>query len=136
MVATLSPSIEETEQADTSADSDDTYEPPSVDVATQSAKDDFARFAAFLENEVRADRPLPTDREDLYKRWSQVRRDEQTPIDPFDGHPYGYSRQGPSYLIWSSGPDQEADTIDDLVFQSGTQAVEVRRPQSAREGER
>ncbi len=109
------------------ASHEDKYEPPPTDLATHQAQADFIRLSAFLQSELEAGRSLPADGTALYKRWNQVRRYEWEPFDPFDGERYGYQLQGPAFVFWSSGPDQESDTLDDIMFDSRTMTSSVRR---------
>jgi hypothetical protein len=105
------------------------YEAPPPDVAGAQVTEDFDRLIAFLKQESSAGRALPTDGRDLYKRWSQIRRYEMEPIDPFDGGRYGYETDGEAFVLWSSGPDADPDTEDDINFDSRANARKVgRRP--------
>ena len=91
-------------------------------VALQRARRDLRMFATFLEDERSAGRALPADTRELYARWTAAHPDEEEPLDPFDGEPYGYERKEGAYIIWSSGADQEPNTDDDLVFDSRSPA--------------
>lgn len=99
------------------------YEPPPLELAVQHVHADFSTLSAFLEGERAAGRTLPEDASDLYKRWSQVRRYEWQPYDPFDGERYGYEQEEDgSYVLFSSGPDRRPFTGDDIRFDSGAEA--------------
>ncbi len=62
------------------------------------------------------DGALPVDDLALYEAWARERPEMDVPLDPFDGARYGYERhEDGSFLLWSSGPDGESDTDDDIV---------------------
>jgi Zn-dependent protease with chaperone function len=111
------------------APSEPAYQPPPRDVADGQVTEDFDRLITFLTRESSAGRALPIDGRDLYRRWSQMRRYEFEPIDPFDGGRYGYDTDGQGFVLWSSGPDAQPDTDDDIHFDSRSSARRIgRRP--------
>lgn len=85
-------------------------------VATATARADFARIARFLADEAAAQRPLPHDGEELYVRWGKARPEERIPLDLFTGVAYYYESRDTGYGLWSAGPDRTFDTADDLWF--------------------
>ncbi len=82
-------------------------------VLLQQANSDLARIGAFLDAELAAGRALPVDDAELAARWESA-TGETLPSDPFDGFDYGYFPEGATYLLWSSGPDGESGTTDDI----------------------
>jgi type II secretory pathway pseudopilin PulG len=57
----------------------------------------------------------PDDTNAVYDAWLLVNGPKaRTPRDPFDGQQYGYSRWPGGFTLFSSGPDGEADTEDDI----------------------
>ena len=59
---------------------------------------------------------LPADSRALYGVWRSMGGDpDNEPLDPFDGNPYGYAlSDAGAYRLWSSGPDGESGTEDDI----------------------
>jgi Zn-dependent protease with chaperone function len=84
--------------------------------AVAEAQEGFEILAAFLASEQAAGRPLPENGGELYDRWEAAHPGQDVPLDPFDGEVLGYTREGASYYLWSSGPDQRPGTADDLVY--------------------
>lgn len=82
-------------------------------VLEQQVNSDLTRIAAFLDAEIAAGRGLPTEDAELAARW-ESRTGDTLPSDPFDGFDYGYFAEGTTYLLWSSGPDGETGTTDDI----------------------
>jgi hypothetical protein len=90
-----------------SANTYDSYKPPSADAAARIVEQDFARLAAFLNAEQTAGRELPWDEDELYERWRAAHPAEPEPVDPYDGMWYGYEQRGEHFRLWSSGPRGE-----------------------------
>jgi len=84
------------------------------EVATARVHADFETLASFIAEEW-PEGTYPASMTELSERWYQV-RDTPLPIDPFDGYPYGYDRVEDGYRLWSSGPDGDPVTDDDIVF--------------------
>jgi len=78
---------------------------------------DLEELRSFVEAEVKGGRPLPWDVDDLYARWSEVKKTEG-PLDPFSHAWYDYDQRGAAYRLWSMGPDGFNRTADDIVFDS------------------
>jgi Zn-dependent protease with chaperone function len=58
---------------------------------------------------------LPDDSDAVYDAWLIANGPKaRAPRDPFDGHDYGYSRWPGGFTLYSSGPDGEIDTEDDI----------------------
>lgn len=94
------------------------YVAPPLDSATALARSDLEALAALLDSRRSAGQALPSDEDELYELWGAARPDARTPIDPFDGNPYGYEIRGGEYRLWSSGPDGESGTPDDMTIDS------------------
>jgi Zn-dependent protease with chaperone function len=94
-------------------------ERPPVDVgaATVQVNEDFGRLSGLLEEHYRIHGALPADGDELYAAWSALRPGAAEPADPFDGLRYGYWADEASYSFWSSGPDGDAQTDDDIEFE-------------------
>jgi Zn-dependent protease with chaperone function len=84
------------------------------------------QMAAVIEGWRRAGEELPWDSDDLHRRWSASREAGPEPLDPFDGNPYAYEQRGTSYRLWGVGPDGEAWTDDDLIYDSRTRTLGAR----------
>jgi Zn-dependent protease with chaperone function len=89
---------------------------PTSDRTLAETRANFDAVASFLAAEQAAGRPLPENIGELYDRWEAAYPGAALPIDPFDGDVLGYSREDGSYTLWSSGPDGEPGTPDDIVF--------------------
>ena len=89
-----------------------------IDSATTVARYDMARLAAAIEAERAAGRPIPWDWRELRAVWAARHPGEPYPEDPFDSSAYGYEGKGDEYRLWSSGPDVESYTDDDIVWDS------------------
>ncbi len=59
----------------------------------------------------------PADAATLYGAWRSSRSGRTEPIDPFDGHWYGYDVSEEGFHIWSAGPDGD-DPADDISYES------------------
>lgn len=94
---------------------------PSVDpeVAAAQVQTDLETLAQFIGSEW-TDGAFPETMSELRERWTEV-RDEVFPLDPFDGYQYGYRLSNDGYRLWSSGPDGESSTADDIVLLSPPQ---------------
>jgi len=90
--------------------------------ATQQVHRDIDRLKALLEADLDNGRSLPWDVWELYRRWTEVHPGEAEPTDPFSGYWYDYDSRGDAYRIWSTGPDGDNRTKDDIVFDSRTSA--------------
>jgi hypothetical protein len=95
--------------------------------AEQQVGRDLARLKMFIETERQHGRPLPWDVWDLYTRWQDAHPHDANPIDSFSGYWYDYESHGDAYRIWSTGPDGENHTADDIVLESASGASTHRR---------
>jgi len=84
------------------------------------------QIAAVIEGWRGLGQEIPWDSNDLHERWIASKTAGPEPLDPFDGERYGYEQRGNSYRLWSVGPDGEAWTGDDLIYDSRTKTVGTR----------
>jgi Zn-dependent protease with chaperone function len=108
------------------ADTSRPYRRPAANAEQQVGRD-LARLKSFVEAERQHGRPVPWDVWDLYTRWEETHPHDASPIDSFSGYWYDYESHGDSYRIWSTGPDGENHTADDIVLESGSGASTHRR---------
>lgn len=81
-------------------------------------RQDLDRIGTFITAEETAGRGIPANGRDLGAIWNETYPGEALPKDAFDNTPYGYYRTRDGFVIWSSGPDGESDTDDDIVWRS------------------
>lgn len=86
-----------------------------IDAAISQIELDTAQLALLAEEYREKMGVLPADSEALYGAWRSLRSEEKEPLDPFDSYEYGYDLTEEGFVIWSSGPDGEPDTDDDIV---------------------
>ena len=91
----------------------------------------LTQVAAVIERWRAAGQEIPWDGDDLHGRWVAAKTEGPEPLDPFDGEPFGYEQRGSSYRLWGVGPDGEAWTWDDMVYDSRTRAIAARKPSAA-----
>ena len=89
-----------------------------VDTSIVIARADMARLAAVIEAERAAGQPIPWDWRELRSMWIVHNPGEPYPEDPFDSSTYGYESKGEDYRLWSTGPDVESYTEDDIIWDS------------------
>ena len=82
------------------------------------ARADLDVLAAFLDARLAAGNGLPQSETELAAVWEEA-TGGPLPTDPFDGFDYGYHVDGDTYLLWSSGPDGESGTADDIDATNG-----------------
>lgn len=82
---------------------------------------DLERIGRFVMAEQAAGRGIPTNSRDLWFVWKATYPGEPMPKDAFDGSAYGYYRTRDGFVLWSSGPDGESDTEDDIEWRSPAQ---------------
>jgi len=85
-----------------------------LDSLTEQVLADFDRLARLIDGELAARGRLP-DMDALDSLWAARYPHDPFPTDPFDGLDYGYVVDGREYRLWSSGPDGEGGTDDDIV---------------------
>jgi len=86
--------------------------------AMQIARADIGALSTLLDTRRAAGDVLPWDTNELYAVWSERNPDAPEPRDPFDGGRYGYRTRDDHYQLWSSGPDGESRTSDDVLVDS------------------
>ncbi len=89
--------------------------PEETEAAIAKARSDLDRLARLLDEERAQGRPLPFDWRGLQSLWTERFPSAPYPLDPFDSTTYGYMREGEGYRLWSTGPDVESFTEDDIV---------------------
>ena len=104
-------------------DDEEEYVPPPPDSGLKIANADMAALSAMLERRRAAGELLPWDSDELYEAWKAAHPGMPEPLDPFDGGRYGYRSRDGHYQLWSSGPDGESGSDDDLRVDS-----RVKRP--------
>lgn len=90
---------------------------PVVDSAQTHAQvsADLEALAAAAADHKRRLGAYPADGEALYGFWRSTRPATAQPEDPYDGSKYGYAKsEGGGFELWSSGPDAETGTEDDI----------------------
>jgi len=85
------------------------------DAARAQVAEDFALLTELVEDFRRQNGAFPADVDELYAAWYSLRPGVEAPLDPFDGLQDGYYSTGDSYSFWTSGPDGEEATEDDIV---------------------
>jgi hypothetical protein len=90
--------------------------------AHQQVETDLADLAEVAREYRRENEAFPADHDALLAAWKAARGGAQAPVDPFDGHDYGYLVEKDSFLLWSAGPDGESGTDDDISAGSGSAA--------------
>ena len=87
--------------------------------ARAQAQAAMQELAGFVEGERATPDGLPHDALDLAKRWGTANPERRFPSDPWDGSPLGYERYGAAdYTLFSSGPDQQPKTADDIALEN------------------
>jgi len=109
--------FEEAMRATEASEGEEAVAPVDVEEARAQVARDFESLAAFIGQQW-SDGPLPESVDQVGARWRELRTDP-FPLDPFDGYEYGYYRADGYYVLWSSGPDGESGTDDDIEFESG-----------------
>jgi Zn-dependent protease with chaperone function len=105
--------LEEALEADEFGGLADDFIAPDPQQGTLAVGQHFDSFAAHLRALREQGAELPADTDELYESWERINSTEP-PLDPFDGLQYGVTREGLEFRIWSSGPDGEPGTADDL----------------------
>lgn len=85
-----------------------------VEQARAQVDADFEALIAIVREHVAAGGEPPVDSDDLDYLWNQE-RGGQAPRDPFDDLQYGfYADDDGELVLWSTGPDREVSTDDDI----------------------
>lgn len=82
------------------------------------AEREIQLLANVVAQELRENRALPANWDALVQACQAQQACIGTPNDPFDGAPYGYVATTRYFVMFSSGPDQEPETADDIVYDS------------------
>lgn len=104
-------------KAETQANDTTPPAPPNPLDSVQVAQD-LDRIGRFVMAEQAAGRGIPTNSRDLWFVWKAMYPGEPMPKDAYDGTEYGYYRTRDGFVLWSSGPDGESDTEDDIEWRS------------------
>ena len=97
---------------------DEEFVPPPADSGLRIVNEDMASFTALLDRRRAAGELLPWDTDELYEAWASAHPGKSEPRDPFDGGRYGFRSREGHYQLWSSGPDGDSWTDDDVRVDS------------------
>ncbi len=97
---------------------DEEFVPPPADSGLRIVSAHMTAFTALLDGRRAAGELLPWDTDELYEAWSAANPGASEPQDPFDGGRYGFRSRDGHYQLWSSGPDGESWTEDDVRIDS------------------
>jgi Zn-dependent protease with chaperone function len=90
------------------------FDPPAdIEAAAARARSDLAAMAEVAREHREETGAPPVDGAALVDAW-RARHGGSPPVDPFDGFSYGYSVTRDRFLLWSSGPDGESGSDDDI----------------------
>ena len=84
--------------------------------APQIVYADFRTMVRFVRSELAAGRGLPEDVGVLYERLAALPASVRLLSDPFTGDPYYYEKRSDGFVLWSTGPDRQLNTSDDLSY--------------------
>jgi Zn-dependent protease with chaperone function len=79
------------------------------------AQADLAQLSDVIRRHHAATGQVLADSDELAAVWSDYHASEAPPFDPFDGYAYGVVAEEEGVRVFSSGPDAEGHTDDDLV---------------------
>jgi Zn-dependent protease with chaperone function len=108
------------------------HQAPSASEGIYRTDAHLRQMAAVIDGWARKGEELPWDSDDLHRRWVASNEAGPEPLDPFDGSPYGYEQRGNIYRLWGVGPDGEAWTDDDLIYDSRTKTLGTRSQRAGR----
>ncbi|MBP1642518.1 MAG: peptidase Ste24p [Acidobacteria bacterium] len=95
-----------------------------VAAARERAVRELGELAAVAREQQRATGVAALDDDQLFAAWTVLRPGIDYPVDPFDGQRYGvYGSEEGRLTLFSSGPDGEAGTDDDLEVEVDLAAV-------------
>ncbi len=109
------------------SDSDSDYDYSDADAlpamsqeeSTAKAWSDLATIAEVIREHHQATGEMVLDSDQLDAVWSTYQPTDAPPSDPFDGLAYGFQPSDDDVAIYSSGPDTEPETEDDIVVNAG-----------------
>jgi Zn-dependent protease with chaperone function len=81
------------------------------------ARIDLAAIAQVVREHHAATGETIQDSDQLDALWFEYRDEEDSPVDPYDGYAYGMHTTASGLKLFSSGPDAEPETEDDLVVE-------------------
>lgn len=87
----------------------------SVEEMAAQAHADLATIAEVVREHHAATGAMLADSDQLDEVWFEYRDEDHAPVDPFDGYAYGFLPTATGVRIFSSGPDAEGETEDDIV---------------------
>jgi hypothetical protein len=97
-----------------------------VEAARARAESELVLLALAIHEHHDSTGQLPDEDADLEAIWAQKWGDAPYPTDPFDGASYGYvPLDATTAMLYSSGPDAEARTEDDLEYRVEVTASEA-----------
>lgn len=82
------------------------------------AREELEQIAAAISDHLDNGGAMPEDWMEIEPIWNAAYPDVPLPEDPFDGLKYGYETTGDGFHLWSSGPDAETLTDDDIDVSS------------------
>lgn len=88
--------------------------PGQVEAYRVQVDTDLESLATVARETFASEGSWPADAEELYEAWRRLRPDQNPPLDPFDETQYGYWVEDGTISIWSSGPDGQSSTDDDI----------------------
>jgi len=88
--------------------------PGQVEAYRVQVDTDLESLAAVARETFASEGSWPADVEELYEAWRRLRPEQNPPFDPFDETQYGYRVDDGAISIWSSGPDGQSATEDDI----------------------
>ncbi len=88
--------------------------PGQVEAYRVQVDTDLESLAAVARETFASEGSWPADVEELYEAWRRLRPEQNPPFDPFDETQYGYRVDDGAISIWSSGPDGQSATDDDI----------------------
>jgi Zn-dependent protease with chaperone function len=96
-----------------------TYSTAELDSLTKIVNGDLYTLGTLVDeiHDNTGQRPA-SGSEAISAAWQIFRPSESEPLDPFDGNSYGYYLYDSIYVLWSSGPDGQSNSDDDIVFWS------------------
>ncbi len=91
--------------------------PVDVEAATAQVYSDADRIARLVWEYEASNGGQAEDLDLVFGLFEARNPDTSTPLDPFDGYSHGFDRTEDGFSIWSTGPDLESRTEDDIVVE-------------------
>ena len=89
----------------------------STEDMSAQAHADLATIAEVVREHHAATGAILADSDLLDEVWFEYRDEDHAPVDPFDGYAYGLHPSDRGVRLFSSGPDAEGETEDDIVIE-------------------